>query len=422
MPRIHWDFETPVLLFFQLLVGFLSRLARLCLPAVSLLGILLVAGCISSITPLSVEKLQFVHPSEPIVPSNKSTKVLLVEREDGGLIVAGDKQIAFYDRDFNLERKVNSAHKYYEFGLVQGPDGAPWFAGYEWWSWLFRLANMNVQVHAMPLGDSVPTFAWSCKNCSDVLVQRFDEPLHEYLYAASFHHLPTWVAFDLSTGTRFGSSTYEELVDVLTENLLEVERTNQNSANKQVGIRYASQEWWRHAYATCASGSRALMGMRRGDAPNCVWHPVQANNDAEFIVRLDDWHRRIVVSDDTTGREIDSWDLSDLVDAFGFAELVGWFRFLDSDCVDTDDFSAKEVCSRTIAVVSGTWTRGFDESRNADEITRVFELEDGGHARLLKLIPAPSRAAVRLVDGRIVVAAGHNLVFLDPPTVTVEGS
>ena len=399
------------------LVAFSSLDPKLLLVAASLCGSLLVSGCISSTTSLDVRDLQIVHQDQPVDASNESTNVLLVEREDGGLVVVTDKQLFLYDEEFNLEHEVDFEHKYYGFGLIQGPSDTPWFAGYEWWSWMFGiLHNMNFEVHAMPLGETKPTFAWPCKNCSDLRVQRFAEPMQDYLYAASVRRSPPWVAFDVASGTRFGTRTYSEMVEVLAEDRLGGNPIQATSAGKRVGNPYASLEWWRYAYATCASGSRILWGMQGGTTRNCVWHPQRANRDAEFIVRLDGTYQRIVLTEKETGTEADSWELSELVEVLGFSNVIGWFRYPDSGCLETGGGTSKsQACSTTMAVVSGTWENCYEETR-CEEVTGVFELEDGGHARLIKLIPAPSRAAVRLMDGRIVVSAGHNLVLFDPPS------
>lgn len=377
---------------------------------------LLIAGCISSTTSLNLEKLRTVHSSEPVSDSKDSVNVLLVERESGGLVAITDTHMAYFDRGFKFERKVKFKHKYYGFGLIQGPDG-PWFVGYEWWSWMFGVMhNMNFDVHAMPLGHSEPEFTWPCKNCSELRVRRFGEPLHDYLYAASVRHAPPWVGFDVGSGERFGAPTTAELYKVLARHRRE-ESTRTLEPGDEVGSHaYSSRQWWRFAYATCSSGSRDLWGMRGGSYWNCVWHPQGSNVDAEFTVGVDRTYKRIVLSDNTTDARIDSWDLSELVDVVGFSNVIGWFRFPESECEgESDGLVADQVCAKTVAVMSGTWENCYSGT-TCEEATGVFELEDGGGVRLIKLIRAPSRAAVRLSDGRIVVSVGHHLVLFDPPT------
>ena len=129
---------------------------------------------------------------------------------------------------------------------------------------------------------------------------------------------------------------------------------------------------------------------------------------------MDRTYKRLVLSDRNADIQIDSWDLSELVDIQGFSNVIGWFRFLNSEC-EGDDLETNSVCAKTVAVVTGTWENCYEKTR-CEEVTGVFELEDGGGVRLIKLIRAPSRAAVRLSDGRIVVSVGHHLVLFDPPT------
>lgn len=380
----------------------------------SICALLVISGCISSTTSLDLAKLRPVHSSEPVSDSKQSVNVLLVERESGGLMAVTDTHMAYFDRDFNFERKVKFKHKYYGFGLIQGPDG-PWFVGYEWWSWMFGvLHNMNFDVHAMPLGDSEPQFTWPCKNCSDLRVRRLADPLQDYLYAASVRHAPPWVGFDVGSGERFGAGTTSDLIDVFTEH-----RGQSSQSLEKEGVAgdrsYSSHEWWRYAYATCSSGSRDLWGLRGGSWWNCVWHPQESNVDAEFAVGMDRTYKRIVLRDETTDARIDSWDLSELVDVVGFSNVIGWFRFPEAEC-EVDRLVAETECAKTVAVVSGTWENCYSESR-CEEVTGVFELEDGGRARLLSFIRVPSRASVRLADGRIVVSVGdRNLVLFDPPS------
>lgn len=45
-------------------------------------------------------------------------------------------------------------------------------------------------------------------------------------------------------------------------------------------------------------------------------------------------------------------------------------------------------------------------------VTGLFELEDGGKARLIELIQAPSSSSVRLADGRIVLSVGKKIVSM----------
>ena len=197
--------------------GTAAALALLLKTTTTICVFLLVAGCISSTTSLNLEKLHPVHFSELVSESNESVNVRLVERESGGLIVLTDTHLAYYNQDFKFERTLKFKHRYYGFGLMQGPDG-PWFAGYEWWSWMYGvLHNMNFDVHAMPVGDSEPKITWPCKNCSELSARRFAEPLHDYLYAASVRHDPPWVGFDVRSGERFGARTRDELMEVLVE-------------------------------------------------------------------------------------------------------------------------------------------------------------------------------------------------------------
>ncbi len=393
-----------------------TALAHLLKAIAAIVVLPLLSGCISSTTSLDLAKLRPVHSDEPVSDSMQSLNVLLVERESGGLLAITDTHMAYFDRDLKFERKVKFKHKYYGFGLIQGPDGL-WFAGYEWWSWMFGvLHNMNFDVHAMPLGDSEPKFAWPCKNCSDLRGRRFADPLHDYLYAASVRHVPPWVGFDVGTGQRFGAKTPSQMFEVLSEDRRD--KLQKPLKPKEVGAdqAYSSNEWWRYAYATCSTGSRNLWGMRGGSYWNCVWHPQRSNPDAEFTVGMDRTYKRIVLSDENTDARIDSWDLSLLVDVVGFSNVIGWFRFPDSECEsDGEGLVTDSECAKTVAVVSGTW-ENCHEKTDCEEATGVFELEDGGRARLLSFIRAPSRAAVRLSDGRIVVSVGRNLVVFDPPS------
>lgn len=386
-----------------------------------LFSLLSMSGCISSTTSLDVEHLKVFHQTEPVGRSNESTNVLLVEREDGRLLVITDRQIAIYDHDFDLESKDEFKHKYYGFGLIQGPDGL-WFAGYEWGSWMFGvLHGMNFDVHAMPLGNAEPTFTWPCKNCSDLRVQRLVEPMRDYLFAASVRQATPWVGFDVDSGERFGADTQVELVETLVANRIDKPSSALQREEVRGEYSYASRNWWRNAYATCDAGSRVLWGMRGGSTRNCVWHPQRSNSDAEFTVGVDGTFNRLVLTDNDTNETIDSWDLSGLVDVEGFSNVIGWFRFPDAQCEEASAGSRLDECARTIAVVSGTWENCYEKSR-CEEVTGVFDLEDGGHARLIKLIQAPSRAALRLSDGRIVVSVGHNLVLIDPPRAMLVDS
>lgn len=396
--------------------SFAAALLRLLKISTTVCVLLLVSGCISSTTSLDLAKLRPVHFDEPISDSKKSVNVLLVERESGGLIAITDTHMAYFDRDLKFERKVKFKHKYYGFGLIQGPDGL-WFAGYEWWSWMFGMMhNMNFDVHAMPLGDSEPMFAWPCKNCSDLHVRRLDDPLHDYLYAASVRHAPPWVGFDVGSGQAFGARTPSEMVEVLSDDRRE---ELQNALNPKVvgGSRvYSSDGWWRYAYATCSTGSRNLWGMRGGGIWNCVWHPQKSDSDAEATVGVDRSRKQLVLRDVTTDTRIDSWDLGELVDVVGFSNVIGWFRFPDSECQgEGGKLVADSECAKTVAVVSGTWENCYSGTY-CEEATGVFELEDGGRARLMSFIRAPSRASLRLSDGRIVVSVGRNLVLFDPPS------
>ena len=399
---------------------------RVCVDAIALLGLfrisvticvlLVVSGCISSTSSLDLAKLRPVHSSEPVSDSKQSVNVLLVERESGGLIAITDTHMAYFDRDFKFERKVKFKHKYYGFGLIQGPDG-PWFTGYEWWSWMFGiLHNMNFDIHAMPLGDSEPRFTWPCKNCSDLRVRRFEDPPFDYLYAASVRHAPPWVGFEVGSGERFGEPTTAELIEVLAEHRREESSRTLESGDEVGSHTYSSRDWWRYAYATCSSGSRDLWGMRGGRYLNCVWHPQRSNPHAEFTVGMDRTYNRVALRDESSDTEIDSWDLSGLVDVVGFSHVMGWFRFPDSECDGDGGGSATgSECAKTVAVLSGTWESCYEKTR-CEEATGVFELEDGGRARLLSFIRAPSRASVRLSDGRIVVSVDRNLVLFDPPS------
>lgn len=395
----------------QLAVVALAQLLR---AATTICLVLLISGCISSTTSLDLAKLYPVHFSESVAESKKSVNVLLVERESGGLIAITDTHMAYFDSDFKFERKVKFKHRYYGFGLIQGPDG-PWFAGYEWWSWMFGvLHNMNFDVHAMPLGDSEPKFTWPCKNCSDLRVRRFADPLHDYLYAASVRHAPPWVGFDVGSGERFGARTPSELIEVFVEHRRD-ESLRTPKKEGEVGDRpYSSREWWRFAYATCDTESRDLWGMLGGSYWNCVWHPQKTSADTEFTVGVDHTYKRLVLSDENTDTQIDSWDLSGLVDVVGFSNVIGWYRFPDSEC-DGVGLATELECAKTVAVLSGTWENCYSGT-HCEEVTGVFELEDGGGARLVKLIRAPSRASVRLSDGRIVVSIDRNLVLFDPPS------
>ena len=400
-------------------VGMLNLVLRAFIASVVFCGLMSIGGCINRTTPLTLDKLQIADHTELRSHSKESHHVILVERESGGLVVVTEKRLAYYDRDFNFERGVDFKHRYIGFGLIQGPQG-PWFAGYEWWSWMFGVAhNMDFAVHAMPLGNSEPTYTWPCKNCNSLWVRRYAEPFVDILYAASVRQVPPWKAFDIGTGQDISGSSYEDLVDTMGKGRSRMGTANLELDLSQRAFPYASKEWWKYAYATCTTDARILQGVRRSGGSRCVWHPQQSNSETEYIVKLDGSQKRLILLDGDEGEEpIDTWDLSALVDIKGFSDIIGWFRFPDSTCdhATAQSFSSKP-CAKTIAVVSGTWEACHDNSR-CERATGIFKFEDGGSAVLLDLIPSPSRAAVRLSDGRIVVSVGRSIVLFDPPEST----
>lgn len=302
----------------RLKFGLVAPLLLVCLP-----------GCIGTRVVHSdseLEQMRIAHYSEYQGATGKVADVVLVESETGGLAVLTDKHIAFYDKDLQFERTVRFKHRYAEFGVIQGPDGKLWFAGYEYWSWMFGIVHrMNFEIHAMPLGNAQPTHTWICKACERLSVLRLSNPSLDILYTVSpgaSDRPSSWMFFDVETGESHSVDEFDDIQSMVGAHRIKNEPLSLRFEQSSNDFRYASEEWWMYAFSSCSDVRRKLAGRLEQQRRRCVWHPDKSIVDAQYTLQIDSTYKRLILKN--VEETLDSWDLKELVEVEGFSRVVGW--------------------------------------------------------------------------------------------------